>query len=208
MTDSANNFYLVAFEGIDGSGKSTIAPLVVKRLEKNSVPCKHRGEFMSPIGSHLRDHLNELTPFQKTLYFALDRSLTLNILSEEVKSLSSPPVVIWDRYTLSAYVCREMDIKQGLADSSLRPLVKDVNAVFPEPDLVVYFEIPVSKAVARVVDREFPIGDCACHEERLSLMSDLYSEMLEGQHITVDGLAKPCDITHTIVEAIKKIVIS
>ncbi len=69
--------FLIAFEGIDGSGKSTLSRLVFKQLEALRLPViltKEPGG--TPAGQKIRAivHEHTLTPQAEFLLFAADRA--------------------------------------------------------------------------------------------------------------------------------------
>jgi dTMP kinase len=106
---------LIAFEGIDGSGKSTQIRLLHERMKKEGVCCETTMEpTHSPIGSLLRQILTgQLRADSRTIaaLFAADR--LDHLLNEEngiVKPIQEGAVVITDRYYFSSYAYHSVDV--------------------------------------------------------------------------------------------------
>ena len=140
---------IVALEGIDGAGKSTCAPRVAATLEQNLrglATVRHTGEFESPLGKKLKERLGSLTSLEKLYWFAADRASTLAGLIAPVTTL--PRVVIWDRYTPSAFAYRFADGLTGDAAATYQ-LVTSVNSAFPPPDIVLLFQLETHLAIGR-----------------------------------------------------------
>ena len=201
----AADVYLVALEGVDGSGKSTIAPLIRSELEDRGFRCLTVGEFGSPVGDILKSLLGRgLSPYQKTLFFALDRSLMLDEVRSAIDYGSQEVnVLLWDRYTLSAYVCRQMEIEEGQAPMGLMATITAVNESFPPADLVVFLDAPISVCAKRVVARGFPPGDYDHHVDRLSQMRSTYIDRLPPDYVPVGGVLTPENAAYSIADSVE-----
>jgi dTMP kinase len=142
----------IVFEGIDGSGKTTVSNRVAKALRKRGVSVEHvreGGEFAQPVLRRLRefgkDKRNfELTPLAEMLmYVARDAQL----LEDAIRpALARGQVVFADRYLYSYEVlgCEG----RGLPREMLRPIL-DAVAVDTWPDLVVLCNVDPHIARAR-----------------------------------------------------------
>jgi thymidylate kinase len=67
---------LIALEGIDGAGKTTVLPKIADRIRKR-YPNRNvieAGEFGSVLGPILRRNLGTLDITEKILWFASDRA--------------------------------------------------------------------------------------------------------------------------------------
>ena len=134
----------IVLEGIDGSGKSTQAKLLVKHLETNfknvelhTEPTK--GKYGLKIRQHLRNDDISNKEIQKL--FIKDRK---EHASEIIKKLKKGIVVVSDRYTLStiAYgsISSDLDIEK----------LKRMNKQFPAPDLTIILDIAPEEALLRI----------------------------------------------------------
>jgi len=128
---------LIAIEGIDGAGKSTLMRNLSNRLPSEKYTfC---AEFQSPIGCKVKDLLKEkATFFIKTYFFAADRAWTYENIADP--AMKAGKTVIWDRYVDSALAYRyaERD-KANFIDFNF---VKKINEPFQKADKTIYLKIP------------------------------------------------------------------
>src|ERR1035438_9898477 len=96
---------LIAFEGIDGAGKSTVVSALPQELATCRLPVVVCAERQSPLSFMLSNSaLNSLSPFLKTYLFATDRAWTYE--REFLPRFASGALVLWDRYVDSAIAYR------------------------------------------------------------------------------------------------------
>jgi dTMP kinase len=142
----------VVFEGIDGSGKTTVSNLAAERLRAAGLTVEHLregGKFTSTVTQNLRefgrDARNlELTPFAE---FFLYVTRDVQLLEEMTRpALGRAQVVIADRFLYSAEVLARHG--RGLPESSLRPVL-EAAAQGLRPDLVVLVDVDPHIARAR-----------------------------------------------------------
>ncbi len=140
---------LIAFEGIDGSGKSTQIRLLADRLEAAGIA--HVVTFeptKRETGRRIREMARSgeaVAPEQELEWFMTDRA-------EHVRELIEPACargewVLTDRYYLSTVAyqgARGLDADTILAESEAR---------FPAPDLTLVFEIDARRGLERVTSR-------------------------------------------------------
>src|SRR5690606_3336661 len=142
----------VVFEGIDGSGKTTISNLVVQRLERAGLSVKHlraEGKFVSSVAEAIRglarDSKNhDLDPHAEfMLYVARDVQLIEEALRDAVRSHD---VVIADRFLDTAEVVARFG--RGLPARFTRPIL-EAAAQELAPDLVILVDVDPVLARAR-----------------------------------------------------------
>ena len=142
----------VAFEGIDGSGKTTVSNLVVADLQKQGLTVKHlraEGKFVSSVSEAIRslarDSRNvDLVPQAEfLLYVARDVQLIEEALRE---ALYTHDVVVADRFLYTAEVLGRFG--RGLSVDYMRPILKAA-ARDLSPDLVVLVDVDPTLARAR-----------------------------------------------------------
>ena len=154
---------LMAFEGIDGSGKGTQSALLCqnlqilgKRAAVFSFPQYQQTFFGRRIGEMLDGRfgsLTEIAPWAAALLFAGDRweSLPrLNALRDEVE------VVILDRYVPSN-IAHQAGRYQGEERARLRRLIEELEYDIyrvPRPDHVFLLDIPVAVAQQLVLAKK------------------------------------------------------
>jgi len=137
---------LIAFEGIDGSGKTTLSQMFRQRLVENGVDAVWLCEPSdSPAGKKIRElaTANTHMSLQDELnYFIEDRrwDVTVNILP----ALRAGRTVVIDRYFYSNacyQAAKGMDMQTIL----------NVNRQFaPEADLIYFIDADVERSLARI----------------------------------------------------------
>ncbi len=137
---------LIAFEGIDGCGKSTQLEMLAGALRGRGIDVvATREPTAGEHGQRIRAMAQSgerVDPKQELEWFVLDRRE--HVASVIEPGLAAGRVVLTDRYYLSSVAyqgARGLDVKSILADSE---------AEFPLPDLVVVIEIDPEKGLARV----------------------------------------------------------
>jgi dTMP kinase len=139
---------LVALEGIDRAGKSSIIERLPSLLSDCKVSLVICGELQSPIAPIIRDLLYKgASPFLKTFLFAADRAWTYE--SKCLPALRHGGLVIWDRYVDSAMVYRSVELSLFGSDFD-SSFVNDINRLFVPPDLTIYIDITAETSMKRV----------------------------------------------------------
>lgn len=146
---------LVAFEGIDGSGKGTQAALFRDRARESGLRCELIGfpryqetPFGRAIGQILDGQfgpLEEVSPHFLAALFAGDRSQSRDLL---LNLLASNDVVVADRFVASNEAHQAARLsgpeRQRLVDQ-IRKLEYEIFEL-PRPNLVVLLDLPVPVA--------------------------------------------------------------
>jgi dTMP kinase len=143
------NFF-IAFEGIDGSGKSTQVKLLTEHLiaagHKVHVTCE---PSEGPIGKMIRDiFTHKMEADHKTIagLFVADRlDHLLNKRDGILKKLEEGYTVLTDRYYFSSYAYQSpyMDLNWVINANSL-------SAELLRPDLNVYIDITAETSIERI----------------------------------------------------------
>lgn len=142
----------VVFEGIDGSGKTTLSNRLAEDLRRKGYTAAHvreGGKFASTVTQAIRELGRDarnlaMTPFTELLlYAARDRQL---LEEATLPALHCTDVVIADRflYTAEVLACHG----RGLARSEVRPIV-EAAAKGIKPDLVILVDVDPQVARAR-----------------------------------------------------------
>jgi dTMP kinase len=141
-----NRGLLIAFEGIDGCGKSTQLERLTGRLQRSGHAVTATGEPTDgPTGQRIREKARSgewLDPDEQLSWFVEDRRV--HVADVIAPALEAGGVVLTDRYFLSTVAyqgARGLDYQKILADSE---------AEFPIPDLVVLLEMEPRRALERV----------------------------------------------------------
>lgn len=102
---------LIAFEGVDGSGKTTQAKMLAEYLKVNDIPVWSTYEPYNPEIRKLLLSENDYTPTVEALLFAADRAYhQVDILEH----LHKGEIVITDRYIGSSIAYQGGDILNNL----------------------------------------------------------------------------------------------
>lgn len=188
---------LIALEGIDGAGKTTLAKRLHEALIERSIGAALTGEKRSPLADGLRNGaLARLSPLEKVYAFAYDRAWAYEHEAKQV--LETGGVVLWDRYVMSALAYRQAEFALGLHNVG-REIVSSVNAAFPPATLTLYLDIPIKEAAKR---GKAPEG----RQELLRRVRKEYEALLsEARHIRIDAGADPDIVCQQAVEAVLKL---
>lgn len=142
---------LIAFEGIDGSGKTTQINHVVSQLRHQgyAVTVTHEPNHKSPYYHMIKEkvikHRNKTTPEEELELYLKDRhwDLERNILP----ALKRGEIVLVDRYYLSSAAY------QGALSVFTPKFVLERNAFARKPDLWIILDVSVKVGQSRIVAR-------------------------------------------------------
>lgn len=201
------NLFIV-FEGIDGSGTSTQSNMLYEYFNKNGkatlLTCEPSN---GPIGNMIRQGMKKRIVFcrEKKLFdeqmaylFAADRHDHLYNEVDGIMKALEENIVISTRYYFSslAYHCRN--------DESMR-FVAELNAKFPQPDFVIYIDIPIEESIKRLSSRY--TKDIYETKEKLFSVASNYKKIFDdysGEKIIVLGTDPVDEVHRKIVTAIKE----
>jgi dTMP kinase len=154
--------YLVAIEGIDGSGKGTQAKRLLERLKAEgrratllSFPRYDATFFGRAVGDFLNGafgSLDQVHPFFSALLFAGDRFESRSLLAD---ALAGNDVVVLDRYVASN-VAHQAARLEGTARERLIAAIEYLEFELyhlPRPDLVVLLDLSVSQAQRLIANK-------------------------------------------------------
>jgi len=168
----------IAFEGIDGSGKTTQLKMLVNRLAELGLRCYATKEQTdSPIGSLISQILRgELKADNRVLVnlFAADRTdHLLNKTDGIYHKIKNRINVITDRYYFSSYAYQGVDIDMDWVIN-----VNAVNYNILRPDITIFLDIPIETAMQRIKSRRQHV-ELFEKKERLKLTRDKYFEAFD-----------------------------
>lgn len=127
---------LIAFEGIDQSGKETQAKRLTKRLSQEGWQVLYLSfpEYETPIGQMLSAFLRgatSLTPHVRHLLYTANR---FEFFAPITSALNLGQIVICDRYS-------ESGVAYGMANKLDRQWLYDIERDLPRADLLFYLAI-------------------------------------------------------------------
>lgn len=203
---SKGNF--IAFEGIDGSGKSTQIRMLDARMKEQGIYCYTTMEPTdSPIGSLIHQiMMGRIKTDNKVIaaLFVADRlDHLLNDVNGIVNKINEGTTVITDRYYFSSYAYHSVDMPM---DWVIKANEQSSNIL--RPTVNVFIDISPDVAIERIAKNRF-------HQElfekksRLIKVREKYLEAFDKLKeeeciIKVDGNRSEQDIADDIWEGIKE----
>lgn len=212
----SNRLPIVAFEGIDGAGKSTACLKLSRMLnarrvssEVLSAPCFVFDQLAAPNSVRAVREAERLGPIALCLSNAAEFATSWE--SVAVPAQSAGRLILGDRFVHSALV---RDVVRGVDES----YVRHVYSFVPAPDLVVFIDVEPDVAFRRIErSREVGYYEAGCDvirnalEPRLAFLAfqtacrNRYHEVLpEDRTAVVDGGRSPDQVLQQIIEAMKE----
>jgi len=190
---------LIVFEGGEASGKSTQAARLAAEL--GAVLTREPGG--TEIGKRIREIVLDpgsagMAPSAEALLMAADRAQHVAEVIEP--ALAAGTDVVTDRYVPSSLAYQGYG--RGLDVEELRALSAAAGA--PEPDLVIFLDVPASVAAARLQGRDRME---AAGEDFHARVADGYRRLAAAdpdRWIVVDGDGSVDDIAQRVREAVDK----
>lgn len=167
---------LLVLEGIDGSGKTAVAELVVARLTKEGFDAVklHEPTSESKWGREIRARSprGELSPAEELEFFMRDRDW--HIRNRIQPALDAGKIVVLDRYYFAngAYQSASTGIPWK---EIVRRNIEEIHA--PLPNLVFVLDVPAETGLARVLGRDYVSNEQFEKIERLVKVRQAYLEM-------------------------------
>ncbi|MGN1315402.1 MAG: dTMP kinase [Lachnospiraceae bacterium] len=199
----------IAFEGIDGSGKSTQLQLLHRELQKEGKRVYQTCEpSAGPVGSQIRQILTGRMRADSRVVaalFAADRlDHLLNEVNGIVSKLDEGVTVLTDRYYFSSYAYHSVDVPMDWVvalNEESRKLLK--------PDLTVFVDVDADTAMERITRNRF-------HQElfeKKSLLEKIRENYLEAfrrfgdseKILIVDGRKKVEELSKMIAAEVLKL---
>ncbi len=143
----------ISFEGIDGSGKSTQLRLIAGDLRVQGLDVLTTMEpGGTPLGRRLREAFLEteenVAPLAELLLFAADRAQHVNFLVKP--ALEQGKIVISDRYADATFAYQGAG--RGFDEKTINQVIRLATDSL-KPDLTLFFDIPIEKAILRTNSR-------------------------------------------------------
>ncbi len=142
-----NRGYLIAFEGVDGTGKSTQCALLADYLESRSLAVVRlreptQGVWGRKIRKILTEGRQDVTPEEELQYFINDRKE--DVEQNIAPALEQGEIVLIDRYYYSTAAY------QGALGFDPVKIIEDNEAFAPRPDRVFIIEVPLDESFRRI----------------------------------------------------------
>ena len=188
----------ICIEGIDASGKTTQAKLLVKNLNEKGYEAIYTSEpthgFFGQILRRKILYGNERVPAViEALLFALDR---LEHVEKEIEpALKEGKIVVSDRYVYSSIAY------QGAAGLDLT-WIEEINRWAIKPDLAIYLDVPAEVVIKRLKEKRSVMETL----ENQRKVREIYLKLVkEGRLVLVDGNRSVEEIEKEILQKVLKL---
>jgi dTMP kinase len=191
---------LIAFEGLDGSGKSTQLELLAAELRAagRSVLTTHEPTD-GVMGQRIRAMARSgevIPPEEELRWFVVDRREHVRDTIEP--ALAAGRVVLTDRYTLSSVAY------QGARGLDRGEILLAGEAEFPLPDLALVFELDADVGLARVKARR-GVAEPSFEQSEFLRKAEKIFESLERPYIErIDASPVPEEVHERVREVVRE----
>jgi len=193
---------LIVFEGIDGSGKSTQAEILLEKLQEEDFDAVYfrepsKGKWGRKIKKKALDP-DSLSPEEELDLFQKDRRE--NVEKNLKPALKKKRIVILDRYYYS-------NIAYQGAKGIDEKLIRRMNEEFVvEPDLVFIFDIDPKKGLERIENRKKK-DKLFEREDYLAKVREIFRSFKGEKFVHIDALKSKEEISKEIKEIIFPIIL-
>jgi dTMP kinase len=186
---------LIVFEGIDGSGKSTQAEILLERLQEEDFDAVYfREPSKGKWGRKIKKkalHPDSLSPEEELDLFQKDRRE--NVEKNLKPALKKKRIVILDRYYYSTIAYQGA---KGIDEK----LIRRMNEEFVvEPDLVFIFDIDPKKGLERIENRKKK-DKLFEREDYLIKVREIFRSFKGEKFVHIDALKSKEEIRKEIEE--------
>ncbi len=186
---------LIVFEGIDGSGKSTQAEILLERLQEEDFDAVYfREPSKGKWGRKIKKkalHPDSLSPEEELDLFQKDRRE--NVEKNLKPALKKKRIVILDRYYYSTIAYQGA---KGIDEK----LIRRMNEEFiVEPDLVFIFDIDPQKGLERIENRKKK-DKLFEREDYLVKVREIFRSFKGEKFVHIDALQSKEEISKEIQE--------
>lgn len=199
--------FLVAIEGMDGSGKTTQAQRIVEELKKKKIKAIYTKEPTDePTGKLIRQVLSgeiKVPPLSLQYMFCADRGVHQVELE---KYLKKGYVIVTDRYFWSAVAYGISDL-EGKPDYYMAAFsILSMYNQFLSPDYTFFLNVSVEEAIKRI-KKSAKHGEIYDKKEKLVKIKKGYEVLLEKyptEFIKVEGEREVEALLSDLVKRIQK----
>jgi len=188
---------LIAFEGIDGTGKSTQIALLRDVLQAKGLDVVLTRE---PTDGAYGQQIRQLYQARASVSHQEELALFLADRREHVGQIIAPAlaqgkVVLTDRYYFSTAAY------QGLFGVDPEGIIRQNEAFAPVPDLVILFELSPEQAVRRIQTYRQEVLNHFEQEESLRLVAQVFARV-QRQYLKRIDASLPIGVVHAQIVAL------
>ena len=191
---------LIAFEGIDGSGKSTHLPRLAEYLRSQGHTVVETREPTTGVhGRRIRSLLTnreQLSREEELELFLLDRREHVALCI--APALAAGHIVLTDRYYFSTAAY------QGAAGMDPADIFAK-NGFAPEPDLVLLLRVPPQEGVRRIREQRCERPNDFEQEEQLAKVDTLFASFTQAYITRIDSTAPRRTVEERIRTAVREL---
>jgi dTMP kinase len=186
----------ICIEGLDGSGKTTQAQMLVETLKKEGLHAVYTAEPSNGVfGKILKENIltgNKRFPVVEAVLFAVDR---IDHIESEIRPLlHKGKIVVSDRYIYSSIAY------QGATNLS-RKWLREINRLALKPDLMILIDISAEKVLERIKGQKSIME--TLHTQRM--VREAYLDLAEKDGLQiVDGNTIKKEVSNKIHELVLK----
>ena len=177
--------FLLALEGTDGTGKSTLAKAVAAALQSWQLDVVlTREPTDGPWGKRLRESAlaGRLSPEEELNAFLEDRKDHVQNLIRP--ALQADRIVVTDRYYFSTVAY------QGARGLDPAELLRQNEAIAPEPHLLVIIDLDPAESLARIGGRDGKPNDFE-NLAQLTRCREIFNQLTKPYLVRLDGRQSP-----------------
>ncbi len=195
--------FLVAFEGIDGAGKTTQAKLLYEHLTMKGLKVVLSKE---PTDSIYGQKIKKLAHGERDLTKPLDEyRLFINDRKIHVENLIKPAlqdkkIVILDRYYFSTIAY------QGALGLDIEKIKEENESFSPIPEIIFLLNVPPRVGIIRIQKGREEKPNLFEQEKYLSDVSKVFNALNEDYIVTLDGVDGVDIIHNKIINVIDDVV--
>lgn len=204
MSESSYSGFFVCIEGIDGSGKTTHARLLVDNLRSlgyDAVYTTEPTKYTIP-GRKLRESFfaPERLPVEEEFRLFLEDRI-IHLKDEVIPQLKQGKVVITDRYYFSSVAY------QGSRGLDWKYILEENLKVTIKPNVVILLDIPVDNAIERIASERTEGVNTFEKKESLQKVKEIYLQLAEEDPYLIN-VVKGSKPIPTVQNEIKELFLS
>lgn len=186
---------LIAFEGIDGTGKSTQIQLLAEKLTARGLRVEvTREPTDGPYGRKIRELYTDRTGTaledELQLFIADRREHVREVI---IPSLRDGRIVLTDRYYFSTAAY------QGAAGLDPERIIRENEKFAPRPDLVLLIDLPVAESIHRIEVLRKETLNAFEQELNLKKVKQIFNQLKDDYIKRVDGTKSIEDVHASII---------